>query len=274
MTASGSVSDYADISSLQTRIAQLAGVDASFVALRVEAASVLIIATIAVPASTTASAVQSALSSSLSTAEAASSALGITVESLPVITTANTASADLEAEEDSGTLIIAVTAGGCSAVFLLAVGVLGFVLVKRSQRAQIDRARRAVMPGAVVRAAGERAAEEELKGEQKRSRKVEKAEAARQRKAADAVRRVQALQQRVAMLSPATTSSAAHPHITASELQKQLEELEAQKAAAAQGEDFEAAAQLKRQIEALRPAAGPGSCANRPAARANFRFLH
>ena len=116
MTVSGSVSDYADTSILQTRIAQLAGVDASFVALRVEAASVLIIATITVPATTTASTVQAALSSSLTTAEAASSALGITVETTPTITTSED-----PGEEGSSTLIIIAASGGGGAVLLLAV---------------------------------------------------------------------------------------------------------------------------------------------------------
>ena len=115
MTASGSVSDYADTSNLQIRIAQLAGVDASFVALRVEAASVLIIATITVPATNTASTVQAALSSSLTTAEAASSALGITVETTPTITTSE------DPVEESSTLSIIAASSGGGAVLLLAV---------------------------------------------------------------------------------------------------------------------------------------------------------
>ena len=49
MTASGSVSDYADTSGLQQSIAAAAGVDASLVSISVAAASVLITATIAVP---------------------------------------------------------------------------------------------------------------------------------------------------------------------------------------------------------------------------------
>ena len=110
------MSDYADTSNLQTRIAQLAGVDASFVALRVEAASVLIIATITVPATTTASTVQAALSSSLTTAEAASSALGITVETTPTITTSEDPGG-----EGSSTLSIIAASGGGGAVLLLAV---------------------------------------------------------------------------------------------------------------------------------------------------------
>jgi hypothetical protein len=127
MTASGSVSDFADTSNLQTRIAQLAGVDASFVALRVEAASVLIIATITVPATTTASTVQAALSSSLSTAEAASSALGITVETTPTITTSE------DPGEDSSTLIIMAASGGGGAVLLLAVLIAAYCRRKTSR---------------------------------------------------------------------------------------------------------------------------------------------
>ena len=84
MTASGSVSDYPDTSSLQTSIANLAGVDVSRVTIRVTAASVLITATIAVPVSTI-SAVTMSLSSSLSSITAASAALGIVVETVPSI---------------------------------------------------------------------------------------------------------------------------------------------------------------------------------------------
>ena len=85
MTASGSVSDYADTSALQQSIAAAAGVDASLVSVSVTAASVIITATIAVPASTTVAAVQASLSTSLATAAAASTALGITVESVPAV---------------------------------------------------------------------------------------------------------------------------------------------------------------------------------------------
>ena len=86
LTASGSVSDYSDTSDLQARIATAAGVDKSLVTIEVAAASVIITATIAVPASTTAEAVQTSLASTLGTAAAASAALGITVESDPSIT--------------------------------------------------------------------------------------------------------------------------------------------------------------------------------------------
>ena len=62
LTASGSVSDYSDTSSLQQKIATAAGVDdKSLVTISVAAASVIITANIAVPASTTATAVQTSL---------------------------------------------------------------------------------------------------------------------------------------------------------------------------------------------------------------------
>ena len=78
--ASGDVSDYADTSSLRQKIANAAGLeDASLVTISVTAASVLITATIAVPASTTAKAVQTSLASTLGTAAVASAALDITV---------------------------------------------------------------------------------------------------------------------------------------------------------------------------------------------------
>merc|ERR1719443_114852 len=78
LTASGSVSDYTDSdkSSLQEKVANVAGVDKSLVTIDVTAASVLIIATIAVPGAMTASQVMNSLSSSLGTANDASTALG------------------------------------------------------------------------------------------------------------------------------------------------------------------------------------------------------
>jgi len=85
MTASGSVGDYADTASLQGSIASAAGVDASAVTIAVTAAGrgVLITATITVPASSTAAAVQTSLSSRLGTAASASAALGATIDSDP-----------------------------------------------------------------------------------------------------------------------------------------------------------------------------------------------
>ena len=90
LTAAGSVSDYKDISSLQQNVAIAAGVDASLVTIEVSAASVIITATIAVPASTTATAVQASLSSTLGIAAdpstAPSTALGVTILTVPTIT--------------------------------------------------------------------------------------------------------------------------------------------------------------------------------------------
>ena len=88
LAASGSVSDYADTSSIQSKVAKLAGVDASAVTITVAAASVIITATIAVPASTTSTQVQAVLSAALPTATAATTVLGITVESAPTIVVA------------------------------------------------------------------------------------------------------------------------------------------------------------------------------------------
>ena len=85
MTASGSVSDYQNTASLRAAIATLAGVDASAVSVIVSAASVLITATIAVPASASAAAMLASLSKALPTAAAASSLLGISAESVPTL---------------------------------------------------------------------------------------------------------------------------------------------------------------------------------------------
>ena len=81
LEASGSVSDYSgsDVSRLQQHIATAAGVDQSLVTIAFTAGSVIITATIAVPASMTADEVQTSLSSALGTADAASKVLNITV---------------------------------------------------------------------------------------------------------------------------------------------------------------------------------------------------
>ena len=94
LTASGSVSDYSDTTALRRSIAASAGVDPSSTVITVAPASVIITATITVPASTAAE-VQTSLASSLGTAAAASAALGITVESAPTITTSSPAPKDL-----------------------------------------------------------------------------------------------------------------------------------------------------------------------------------
>ena len=85
------MSDYADTSSIQSKVAELAAVDPSAVTINVTAASVLITATIAVPAATTSTQVQATLSAALPDATAATaafSALNITVESVPTIVVA------------------------------------------------------------------------------------------------------------------------------------------------------------------------------------------
>ena len=81
------MSDFDDTTktSIGSSIAAVVGVDASAVTIAITAASVLITATIAVPASTTAAAVQATLSSTLGTSAAASTVLGIIVESIHAI---------------------------------------------------------------------------------------------------------------------------------------------------------------------------------------------
>ena len=100
LTASGSVGDYSDTSSLRQKVADAAGLDEWFVTIRVIAASVRITASIAVPAPTTASAVQSSLLSTLGvTAESASAVLGVIVESLPTVAIALPPSAPPSGDE-------------------------------------------------------------------------------------------------------------------------------------------------------------------------------
>ena len=88
LTASGSVSDYSDTSSLRRSIITVAGFSSTVIT--VAAASVIITATIAVPAPLASpaylAAVQATLSSTLGTAAAASAALGVTVLTAPTIT--------------------------------------------------------------------------------------------------------------------------------------------------------------------------------------------
>ena len=86
---SGSVDDFSksEKSSLQAKVATTAGVDKWLVVIRVAAASVRITATIAVPASTTPAAVNTALTSRLGTVAAASNALGVALEEVSIITT-------------------------------------------------------------------------------------------------------------------------------------------------------------------------------------------
>ena len=132
LTASGSVSDYSDtdISSLQQRVANAAGVDKSLVTISVAAASVLITATIAMPASMTADDMQTSLSSSLGTAGAASAVLGVTVEEVPTITVESDIAPD-SSSEDNVPLIIGIVV---VAILLVALSTCAFIVRRRQQR--------------------------------------------------------------------------------------------------------------------------------------------
>ena len=138
LTASGSVSDYLDTSSLQESIADAAGVDKSLVTISVAAASVIITASIAVPASTTASAVQTSLSSKLATVEAASTVLGVTVESVPTVVMSPVAGGDIsdneQAQTDDGSnniiLMVAIS------LFVLTGGIALLMCWQRRRKAR------------------------------------------------------------------------------------------------------------------------------------------
>ena len=141
LTVSGTLSDYADTSSLRQNIASAAGVDASLVTISVAAASVLITATIAVPASSTAEAVQTSLAATLGTAATASAALGVTVVSTPTIVVAEPpgsleqeGSTSLEgASSDTSTAITGVLVTGL--ILMLVAGAYGaFVRYRRMKR--------------------------------------------------------------------------------------------------------------------------------------------
>ena len=129
MTASGSISDYSDTSSLQQKVATAAGVDTSLVAISVAPGSVIITATIAVPASTSAATVQASLASTLGTAAAASAALGITVEADPTITVETSSSSS-----DSSAPIATIVGGVAAAVILCLLCLFLCCLHKRRQR--------------------------------------------------------------------------------------------------------------------------------------------
>ena len=140
---SGSVSDYSDTSDLRTSIAVNAGVDSALVSITVAAASVIITATITVPVSTTADAMQTTLSSRLGTASAASTALGITVESDPIITKLLAATPTGGGDDTAGTLAEAsgsgaapiAAIGGGAAVAILLVVALAFLYFRKKRMA-------------------------------------------------------------------------------------------------------------------------------------------
>ena len=137
LTASGNIDDY-DKGDLEGKIATRAGVDASLVSVTITAASVLITATIAVPASTTAAAVQTSLSSTLGTAADASAALGVTVLSVPTIVVAEPPgslqdedSSSLEGASSDTAIAVVLTAG---LIVMLAAGTYGAVVRYRKNR--------------------------------------------------------------------------------------------------------------------------------------------
>ena len=162
MTASGSVSDFDDAkkTSLESSIAAVAGVDASAVTVAITAGSVLITATIAVPASTTVAAVQTSLSSTLGTAAAASTVLGVIVESVPAITVAAPlpdpspppplppqpravfdaiGGASIETSRDGGGAVTALVACAAGVGFALLAGGLLFLHNRRRRRPPVHR---------------------------------------------------------------------------------------------------------------------------------------
>ena len=124
LTASGSVSDHSDTLSLQQGVATAAGVDKSLVTIEVTAGSVVVTATIAVPASTTADKMQASLSSTLGTAAAASTALGITVESPPTMAITTKKDADTAEMPTWAIAIIVIVA----AMFFLVLVILAVVV--------------------------------------------------------------------------------------------------------------------------------------------------
>ena len=114
-TASGTVSEWTKAinASVTGKIADIAGTLPSAVNITVVSVpplglSVLVTATIAVPSSTTAVAVMDALSASLGSAEDASAALGITVESIEEVKLAGAAESSISTEEKGAMALLAL----------------------------------------------------------------------------------------------------------------------------------------------------------------------
>ena len=132
LIASGDVSDYLDTSSLQQSIASIAGVEASLVTIRVASASVVITATIAVPASSSATSFQASLSNSLSTVPAASTLLGIPVEGVPTVEVSATSTPSSDGIGNGGIIIGGVvslpSSDGIGSGIIIG-GVVGLVLM-------------------------------------------------------------------------------------------------------------------------------------------------
>ena len=133
LRAAGDVSDY-DTEKIETMkgvFASMSGASANDVSLEIIAASVIIKATILFSNADAASAASSAISSSLASVEAASSMLGITVQSLPIVETAVVA---VEVEADDGGIpwiIVGPAAGGGVALILL---ILILIYCRRKRR--------------------------------------------------------------------------------------------------------------------------------------------
>ena len=127
LTASGSVSDYSDTSSLQSKYANAAGVDASRVTIVVTAASVIITITITLPAGKTAAAVADKVISTLGSSDiAVSKSLDITVESTPPVTTTEAPTESSDSGLTDGE--IAGVAIGASVGGIVLLGVVGLIL--------------------------------------------------------------------------------------------------------------------------------------------------
>ena len=158
LTASGAVSDYADTSDLQQTFATAAGVDTSAVTITVESASVIITATIAVPASITPASVSIALLQKFGTASAATQSLGIPVESAPTVEVVDVApppapppppriyggSQDTTAPKGVSPVMAAAIAVLVFATILL-IGVCGWTKLKR--RRSFNQGRRTYLRG-------------------------------------------------------------------------------------------------------------------------------
>ena len=169
---SGSVDAFSDSdkASLQAKVATTAGVDKSLVVISVAAASVRVTAMITVPASTTPFAVNITLTSRLGTVAAASTALAVALEEVPIITIMydgipdppvnrswdpppdledDTAPKD-DQPEGMSTILVGTVAGAVAVAVFLALYFLGrwrLRVVRRGQKQRGQKQRAAPGPG-------------------------------------------------------------------------------------------------------------------------------
>lgn len=135
-TAAGDLStfDSTEKSRLRDAIAAAASVLARFVTISVSAGSVIVTAIVEVPSGTAVVDVEQSMKTNLATTQAATSALGLTVETAPVIVQVTTGGGGGDDSDDlSGGVIAAIVV---SAVLAVALVVVSVIYLKQRQGSQ------------------------------------------------------------------------------------------------------------------------------------------